>query len=139
MCSWKDILKIILLVLINRTSYLPVTLLGHYILGISKKFTLFIIYYKILLPFFSLSFVFISNFKLWIFLSRKLSNLLLRSFDLSAFRSYFVLRNVVFKCFQFSFGEKKTGLAWTYIVLRRILTVFIKIIKLSTVSQIFPL
>ena len=31
-------LKIILLVLINRISYLPVTVLGHYILGMSSKF-----------------------------------------------------------------------------------------------------
>ena len=29
-------------------------------------------------------------------------------------------------CFIFSFGEKKIGLAWSNIVLRRILTVFIK-------------
>ena len=34
--------------------------------------------------------------------------------------------------------EKKTGLAWTNIVLRRILTVFIKIIKLSTVFPNIP-
>ena len=34
--------------------------------------------------------------------------------------------------------KKKTGLAWTNIVLRRILTAFIKIIKLSTVSPNIP-
>ena len=39
----------------------------------------------------------------------------------------------------FSLSEKKkTGLAWTNIVLRRILTVFIKIIKLSTVFPNIP-
>ena len=46
--------------------------------------------------------------------------------------------NFVLFCFIFSFGEKKTGLAWTNIVLRRILTVFIKIIKLSTVFPNIP-
>ena len=34
--------------------------------------------------------------------------------------------------------KKKAGLAWAYIVLRRILTVFIKIIKLSTVFPNIP-
>ena len=34
--------------------------------------------------------------------------------------------------------KKKKGLAWTNIVLRRILTVFIKIIKLSTVFANIP-
>ena len=34
--------------------------------------------------------------------------------------------------------KKKTGLAWTNVVLRRILTVFIKIIKLSTVFPNIP-
>ena len=45
-------------------------------------------------------------------------------------------------CFSFvlySLSEKKkAGLAWAYIVLRRILTVFIKIIKLSTVFPNIP-
>ena len=41
-------------------------------------------------------------------------------------------------CFIFSFGGKKTGFAWTNIVLRQILTVFIKIIKLSTVFPNIP-
>ena len=42
-------------------------------------------------------------------------------------------------CFDlYSLSGKKTGLAWTNIVLRRILTVFIKIIKLSTVFANIP-
>ena len=42
-------------------------------------------------------------------------------------------------CSIFSFGEKKkAGLAWAYIVKRRILTVCIKIIKLSTVFPNIP-
>ena len=45
----------------------------------------------------------------------------------------------IFFCFVlYSLSEKKTGLAWTNIVLRRILTVFIKIIKLSTVFPNIP-
>ena len=38
----------------------------------------------------------------------------------------------------FSLGEKKTGLAWNNIILRRILIAFLKIIKLSKVSPNIP-
>ena len=49
------------------------------------------------------------------------------------------LRIFCFVLFYILFGrKKKTGLAWTNIVLRRILTAFIKIIKLSTVSPNIP-
>ena len=45
-------------------------------------------------------------------------------------------------CFSFVLyslsGKKKAGLAWAYIVLRRIQTVFMKIIKLSTVFPNIP-
>ena len=43
-----------------------------------------------------------------------------------------------FVLFYILFRRKKTGFAWTNIVLRQILTVFIKIIKLSTVFPNIP-
>ena len=48
-------------------------------------------------------------------------------------------RSCEFFCFVlYSLSEEKTGFAWTNIVLRQILTVFIKIIKLSTVFPNIP-
>ena len=56
---------------------------------------------------------------------------LLTSLTMEKLRIFFVLFYILFR-------RKKTGFAWTNIILRQILTVFIKIIKLSTVFPNIP-
>ena len=63
--------------------------------------------------------------------ARRGCDILLTSLTMGKLRIFFGLFYILFR-------RKKTGLAWTYIVLRRILTVFIKIIKLSTVFPNIP-